>query len=313
MLKTCSIIIPCYRTSFIDLEKSLYEIKKNWTDKSIIINFILILDGGLTPMSKEFKDYYEIKKKFSEVKLLLNKNRFGQQHSILNGFDFAESDLIITIDDDDKYPTINLCELAKKLYNSNYDCFIGKPINNNVNFVRSLGTKVVKNIFNKVYGNKKNKIYFSSFRILKKKIYKNIIMKNYLLPVIGYMIIEETNSVCNFDYENDKKINKSRYNYWELFLYFLKMNFFYTGLFYKLFLYCAVLITILSLGLTITYLYNYFFTQVEPGFTTIVLLQLFIIQIILYSSSFILKYLTSFINTFKNIKLSKNKLYKEIF
>lgn len=312
MIKTCSIIIPCYRTSFIDLEKSLHEIKKNWTDKSIGIDFILILDGGLLPMSDEYINYYKIKKKFSEVKLLLNKKRLGQQQSILNGFDFSESDLAITIDDDDKYPTVNLCELVKELSNSNYDCFIGKPENSKVNFLRSLGTKVVKKIFNQVYDKKKNEIYFSSFRILKKKIYKNILKKNYLLPVVGYMIIEETNRVCNFNYENNKKINKSRYNFWELLLYFFEMNFFYTNLFYKLFLFFAVLISILSLGLSIIYLNNYFFQKIAPGFTTIVLIELFILQVILYSSSFILKYLTSFLKTFKNIEFSKIKLYEEI-
>ena len=169
MLKKCSIIIPCYKTSFIDLEKDLFEIVKKWSDKSILLDFILIIDGGLSKMSEEFKSFNEIKNKFSNTKILLNKKRLGQQYSILNGFDFADSDIVITIDDDRKYPIENLCELAKKLFNSNYDCFIGKPKKKKFNFLRSLGTKIVRNIFNRVFKDKYDKIYFSSFRIIKKK------------------------------------------------------------------------------------------------------------------------------------------------
>ena len=146
----------------------------------------------------------------------------------------------------------------------------------------------------------------------KKKTYKNILKKNYLLPVIGYMLIEETNNIVNFAYETNRYANKSRYNYLDLFIYFMNMNFFYTRLFYRIFLYSGVLVSIISIGLSIVYINNYFSREVYPGFTTTVLIQLFILQTILYVSSIILKYLSSLINMFKSLEFSKYKSYEEL-
>lgn len=314
MIKNCSIIIPCFKTSKKLLEKNIIDIKNNWNDPSIKFDIILVLDGNINKESFEFQSIYELKKNYNEIKILRNKDRLGQQTSVLNGFDYCHSDIAITIDDDYKYPVNKLCDLSKELYLSNFDCYIGKPENNNVKKIRLIGTNLVKKIFNLVYKKDHERIHFSSFRILKKKVFKNIIKKNYLLPVVGYLILEETNQVKNFKYDKNQFNEKSRYNFLSLIKYFYEMNLFYTGFFYKISIYSGLCLTIISICLMIKYLYIYFFsvTSTQPGFTTLVLLLLLILQIMLYCSALTIKYLTSLIGFFKNIEFKKIKTYEEI-
>ena len=222
MTKKCSIIIPCFKTPFTLLTKCIEDIIKYWDISKLNLEIILIIDGGIKKNSYEFKEYLKIKKNYEVIRMLHNKLHIGQQKSVLNGFDYSNADVVITIDDDYKYPVENLSKLVENLYNEDLDCIIGRPKILNENKLRKFGTLLVKKIFNNVY----KKIYFSSFRLLKNDISKAIIKKNYLVPVVGYLILEETSQVENFSYEKNTHSNLSRYNFLNLINYFFNMNFF---------------------------------------------------------------------------------------
>jgi glycosyltransferase involved in cell wall biosynthesis len=314
MIENCSVIIPCYNSSIDLLKKNITEIIDNWKDSSIKLQIIIVVDGDLKKNSEKFKEFYELKNIFKKIILLKNKKRLGQQETVLNGLDYCSSDIAITIDDDAKYPVHNLCNLAKQLYESDYECFIGKPESNKNNKIRQLGTNLIKIIFNHVYKKKNEKIYFSSFRLIKKEIYKNILKKNYLVPVISYQILEESNEIRNFSYDKNLK-QKSRYSAFDLVTLFINMNIFYSHLFYKLFAYIGLFLSVFSLYLIANYLFNYFFSvsPVQPGFTTTTLLLLLILQIFFYCFALVIKYLNYYINFFKNIHFNKTKTYEEIY
>ena len=93
------------------------------------------------------------------------------------------------------------------------------------------------------------------------------------------------------------------------------MNIFYSHLFYKLFAYIGLFLSVFSLYLIANYLFNYFFSvsQVQPGFTTTTLLLLLILQIFFYCFALVIKYLNYYINFFKNIHFNKTKTYEEIY
>ena len=150
MIENCSVIIPCYNSSIDLLKKNITEIIDNWKDSSIKLQIIIVVDGDLKKNSEKFKEFYELKNIFKKIILLKNKKRLGQQETVLNGLDYCSSDIAVTIDDDAKYPVHNLCNLAKQLYESDYECFIGKPESNKNNKIRQLGTNLIKIIFNHV-------------------------------------------------------------------------------------------------------------------------------------------------------------------
>lgn len=308
MIKKCSIIIPCYKTPFALLNKCIKDIIKYWDVSKFNLEIILIIDGGVKKNSDEFKEYLKIKKNYEVIRILHNKLHIGQQKSVLNGFDYSNADVVITIDDDYKYPVENLSKLVDKLYTEDLDCIIGRPKFLNENKFRRFGTWLVKKIFNNVY----KKIYFTSFRVLKNDISKAIIKKNYLVPVVGYLILEETNQVENFSYEKNTHSNLSRYNFFNLISYFFNMNLFYTNYLYKIFLYAGFAITILSIILLSNYFYLYFFKSTQPGFTSLVLLILGLIQLVLYSAGLILKYIVSISLMIKESRTNKISNYKEI-
>ena len=308
MTKDCSIIIPCFKSPFNLLNKCIEDIISHWDTSKFNLEIILIVDGGIKKNSEEFIEYLKIKKKNQAVQLLHNKLHIGQHKSTLNGFDYSNADIIITIDDDYKYPVENLSKLVEKIYTEELDCIIGKPKILDENKIRKFGTWLIKKVFNNVY----KKIYFTSFRVLKKDVTKLILKKNYIVPVIGYLILEETNQVENFIYEKNINSNLSRYNYFSLISFFFNMNFFYTNFLYKTFIAGGIVLSAISLFLSIYYVYVYLFHNIQPGFTTTTLLILLLIQFFLYGIGLVLKYITTIIFLLREIKTEKNFNYEEI-
>ena len=89
MLKDCSIIIPCFKTSFNLLNECIDDIINHWDSSKINLEIILVIDGGIKKNSKDFQEYLKIKNNNQLVKLLHNKLQIGQQKSLLNGFDYS--------------------------------------------------------------------------------------------------------------------------------------------------------------------------------------------------------------------------------
>jgi len=307
--KGCSILIPSFKSNILILEDTIKDILKNWTNKNEL-EIIIIIDGGLSENDEFVIKLKEIKNRFSQIKLLLNLKRLGQQKSILNGFSVCSFDTIITIDDDYKYPLYDINSLYIQFKKNDLDCIIGKPKIESRSLVRKFGTKFVKKVFGFIYN---NKIYFSSFRFLKTKIAKKILEKNHASPVIGYLILEETNKVGNFYYSHNQNNFVSRYKLFDLLNYFIQMNFYYTKLFYKLFLYLGGIVFVSTLIMMLYYLYIYFTSSSAlPGFTTIVILILIFIQIFFFAIAILLKYLISILEILKKINTYNNKEYKDI-
>ena len=306
--KGCSILIPCFKSNIVILEESIKDILKYWTNKNEL-EIIIIIDGGLSENDDFVIKLKEIKNRFSQIKLLLNLKRLGQQKSILNGFSACSFDTIITIDDDYKYPLCDISSLYIQFTKNDLDCIIGKPKIENRSLVRKLGTKFVKKVFGFIYN---NKIHFTSFRFLKTKIAKKILEKNHASPVIGYLILEETNKVDNFYYSHNQNNFVSRYKLFDLLNYFIQMNFYYTKLFYKLFLYLGGIVFVSTLIMILYYLYIYFTSSALPGFTTIVILILIFMQIFFFAIGILLKYLISILEILKKINTDNKKEYKDI-
>ena len=210
MHQTCSIIIPCYKTELVILENYISDINKYWKNEDKL-EIILVIDGGLNNDDPTTKKFAELKNEFRNLRVILNYKHLGQQRSILNGFDLSNSNILITLDDDYKYPIENLNIIYENFKKSDNDCFIAKPEFEKRSLIRDIGTFIVKKIFSNIYN--KKEIYFTSFRFLKKKIAKNILKKNYPEPVIGYLILEETSRVKNFLYKNNNNFSKSRYKF----------------------------------------------------------------------------------------------------
>ena len=94
--------------------------------------------------------------------------------------------------------------------------------------------------------------------------------------------------------------------------YFFNMNLFYTNFLYKTFIASGITLSAISLVLSIYYVYMYLFTNIQPGFTTTILLILFLIQLFLYGIGLVLKYITTIITLLTKIKIEKNFNYEEI-
>ena len=155
----------------------------------------MIFDNG--PLSKKkIKIFQSLNKKKLRVYQCLGL--LGQQAITKLAFKLAMGTTIITIDDDLKYEIKNVNRILKYFKSKNFDLIIGKEINIQKSLFRKLVSFFVRKIA-KYFFNLKKEIFFSSFRIIKKKLAKIISKDKNIFNVIGFDLLLKSKNVSNYD------------------------------------------------------------------------------------------------------------------
>lgn len=217
-----SVIIPCYNSNFSKLIKQIKLIEKILNKKKYEI--ILIFDNGPL-LQKKIKKIRSLNKKKLSVYQCLGL--VGQQAITKLAFKLAKGNTIITIDDDLKYEIKNINYILEYFKSKKFDLIIGKEINIQKSLFRKLGSFFVRKIA-KYFFNLKKEIFFSSFRIIKKKLAKIISKDKNIFNVIGFDLLLKSKNVSNYDILVNKNKSKSRYSFVSLLLFFIDQLIFYS-------------------------------------------------------------------------------------
>ena len=217
-----SVIIPCYNSNFSKLIKQIKLIEKILNKKKYEI--ILIFDNGPL-LQKKIKKIRSLNKKKLSVYQCLGL--LGQQAMTKLAFKLAKGNTIITIDDDLKYEIKNINYILEYFKSKKLDLIIGKEINIQKSLFRKLGSFFVRKIA-KYSFNLKKEIFFSSFRIVKKKLAKIISKDKNIFNVIGFDLLLKSKNVSNYDILVNKNKSKSRYSFVSLLLFFIDQLIFYS-------------------------------------------------------------------------------------
>ena len=178
------------------------------------------------------------------------------------------------------------------MVNTGADVVIGRFKKKRHGLLRSIGTRAVK-IIGKWTGGIPRNLDFTSFRIVRGNVVKNVAQMRSANPVVGFLIYAVTRSVVNVDVDHEPRTHgNSSYSLGKLVDYFLCMIVDYSDLPLRFVGWVGVLSSVLSMALGMYYLILYFTGRIGTfGFTTIVLLILFFSGLILMSLGIIGGYL----------------------
>lgn len=240
-----SIIIPVYNS-----ENTLDELfeRLNTVFKGITEDYevILVDDCSSDGSWGKMKNLREKDKRVKIIQLLRN---FGQHNATMCGFNFCKGNYVITMDDDLQHPPEEIPKLIGRI-NEGYTVVFGEyKVKQHGKFENFL-SKIFQNLMHKIL-KISNKIYISSFTILKSEVIKNIITIKSFYPFLPALISRSTpvNKIANaVVIHEERKVGKSGYNIFKLFTFSLNLVINYSALPLLLVGIVGFAISILSIG-----------------------------------------------------------------
>jgi len=202
-----SVVIPVYKGS--DSLKELYDRLKDTLEK-ITQNFEIILIDDCSP-DHSLNIIKEIHQQDLRVKFISLMRNFGQHNAIMCGFNYAQGDYVITMDDDLQNPPEEIMELLNKI-KEGFDAVIGRPKEKKHAAYRNVGSFLVGKSFKVIFG-KPEDIKMSSFRVLSRELVHAIIAVKTPNPMVDALILSNTLNLANVDVKHDeRRFGKSNYS-----------------------------------------------------------------------------------------------------
>lgn len=213
-MKKISIVTPTYHSeSFI--QKTLDAVAEFAQECKYDIEYILVDDGSSDGTFNFIVEYSE-KCNLSVKALQLFTNR-GQFHALMAGFNVADGDYIVTLDDDLEYPPSEIEKLVEIMdaAEGEVDVVIGLPQERKKNPFRRFGTWLT-NKTNTIVFKKPEHIRSGSFRLLTQDYVKKLTEYKTANPVLGPLIFRSTRRIRNVVVNHSKGIRKSNYGIFSL-------------------------------------------------------------------------------------------------
>lgn len=173
MSKNISIIIPTLNEEG-NIATLVKRIVRSFSDNGLIGEIVFVDDNSI---DKTRKVIAKIKKEYENVfpiRLFLKKGRIGKAFSIIEGFDYANFEIIAIIDADLQYPPEAIAKMAKGI-SSEIDIIVANRDNLDVTFFRSLLFKACNHLFARFLHNLNCDVQ-SGLKVFRKKIIKQVIL-----------------------------------------------------------------------------------------------------------------------------------------
>ena len=273
-----SVVIPAYRSATI-----LPELVQRLEDTFRVegINYEIIIVNDCSPDDGATWDC--IQRLTTEhtgiVGIDLQKNS-GQFNATMCGMEQAKGDLIITMDDDLQHAPEAVPLLLDTIQSGNADCVMASFPSKRHSLVRNFGSLLVRSTYRIFHGLPRG-IRMSSFRCMTSDVAAHAIRHRTRSPVLGAILIKSSRRIVNVEVDHHPRASgSSGYGIGRLVKATLDNIFLATTFPLRIFTYLGIIISTISvLGS------GYYATQFvlkgtgAPGFTTLVLLQLFLIGI----------------------------------
>ena len=240
-----SIIIPVYNSENT-LDELCERIKAVFKDITGNYEVILVDDCSIDGSWEKMKNLRKNDKRVKIIHLLRN---FGQHNATVCGFNYCNGDYVITMDDDLQHPPEEIPKLIEKINEGFLVVFGEYKIKKHSKFENFL-SKIYQILMHRIL-KIPNKIYISSFTILKSEVIKNIITIKSSYPFLPALICRSTpvNKIANaVVIHEERKVGKSGYNIFKLFTFSLNLVINYSALPLLLVGIVGFAISILSIG-----------------------------------------------------------------
>lgn len=295
-----SVVVPVYNSS--KMMDELYNRIKRVFENIIQEPFELILvdDASKDESLIVMKRLCEMDPRVKYIHLAKNH---GQQKAVLCGIEHTSGDYIITMDDDLQHPPEEIPKLIEKMKSdSKIDVVIGMYDSKKHNGIRRLGTRLLDLLSDMVFKKDKN-LHLTSFRLMKSFVADNLSEVNLKSPTVGHCLLMVDGNIVNTVVRHDvRKSGKSGYGLRKLIKTFMGNVYVNSDLPLRTVGHIGTVSAFVSIVLALYYLIRYFMGHVGvSGWTTLVLIVLFMNGLLLFSIGVMGRYLMVNINETKRL------------
>jgi undecaprenyl-phosphate 4-deoxy-4-formamido-L-arabinose transferase len=281
-----SVVIPVYNSSDILPELSL-QINKALLKYKYEVIFV---DDGSTDGS------WKIIEKITNnsdnlIGVHLSKN-FGQDNAIMAGLNFSKGDYVAIMDDDLQHSPSHievLLEGAKKGYDV---CYANYSQQKKQSILKNIGSRI-NSKHAEYFLDKPREIYLSPFKVINRSVVDIVISYVGPYPYIDGLIFQATNSITQFKVEHHERYKgDGNYNIRKSLSVFLKHATGFSVLPLRLASIIGFFVSIIGFLTGLFYIFQYIYSnRIIEGWTTLVVLQLFIGGLIIMFLGLIGEYL----------------------
>lgn len=278
------IVIPLYNSQAI--MPNLITRLNQWND-SIDFNFrvIFVDDGSTEDCSSLIKN---CRKKFPYSLIRLNKN-YGQHSATAIGLGFCEAPLIATLDDDLQHDPFEITKLINELERSNADIVFASFENKKHNFIRNIGSKLLKFIL-QLEGVDYSAI--TSFRLMRKKVASPFKLKRKPIIFLEEYLLNNASSISTCKIAHHNRVEgKSGYTSWNLLKFALKIILFHSSLPLKLIIRLGLITSIVCFFIGCYFIYQKLIYDSHVGYSSIIVSIFFSSGLILMTLGIIGEYI----------------------
>ena len=247
-----SVVVPVYNSEKTLI--SLFErIKATFEKENLSFEVIFVEDDGTDNSWKILKGLKKTYPNENITIVKLSKN-FGQHNALLCGFQLVKGNFVITIDDDLQIPPEEILKLIDKKADTEPDMVYGIYAKKKHSFVRNLGSRFVKRLFE--YGSTAHKDG-SSFRLMTSHLVKKISRHTQHFIFIDNIISWHTNDIELVTVEHEARIEgSSGYSIFKLVLMTFSLIINYTVIPLRFMTYGGLSTSLLSLFMGMFFLYQ---------------------------------------------------------
>jgi glycosyltransferase involved in cell wall biosynthesis len=198
-----SIVIPVYNIG----EAIKYLLNKIYKvfDKENNITFEILLINDFS--NKKTKEFLERLPKRNNLKIFNLEKNIGQHAATIFGFARTKGDFVITMDDDSQHDPRYVPMMLKYLIKNNLDAVFAKFKKKKHNYLKNFFSGINNYLLKKIF-NLSNDFSHTSFRILKKKIVKNIINDNSTHLNVSALCLRHAKKISNYTIEHNPGYRK---------------------------------------------------------------------------------------------------------
>lgn len=290
------IIIPLYKSR--DHLDSLIDRLNEWNASQNLEIQVIFVDDGSNDGTFEQLIQKAPKAKFNIRPIQLAKN-YGQHTAISIGLHYSESPIIATIDDDLQHDPFQLNLMLETMQKENADLIFGMYGERKHNFVRKLGSNLLKKIL-LTSGSDYSKT--SSFRLMKSNVIEIFKTKHLSIVLLEEYLIKYSSKIqtCQIRHE-ERKHGQSSYSSWKLLRMAIQIMLFHSSIPLKLITRFGLLLSVAFFGMGCYFIYKKMIYDVPLGFTSLIVAIFFSTGLLLLSLGIIGEYI-------RKIWISQNQL-----
>lgn len=291
-----SIVVPVYNSALILPELSR-RIAETFSKLNADFEVIFVDDGSRDGSYAAIEQIHAKDRRFRGIQLMRN---FGQQNAVFCGFKFSKGDFVITMDDDLQHAPEDIPKFIAAMEDKDVDVVIADFTRKKQNIVRRLGSSVM-NYLNSITFNKPRHLKLSSYRMIRRIVIDQALCRKPSNPTIGPMLMTITSRISNIKLPHyPRKKGQSGYGLFKIFTLTLDVVANNSVLPLRVASVLGICASTLAIIFASYLVFHRIYNRVLPGWTSLIVINLFFFGLILFSMGIIGEYLIRIMHQVKN-------------